>query len=47
LYISQFTAAEIDTPAGRAVEAKPHGAELISPPRIGGLHHRYTWRAAA
>ncbi len=32
---------------GRAVEAKPDGAELISMSRVGGLHHRYTWRAAA
>jgi hypothetical protein len=36
-----------DTPAGRAVEAKPAGPELISLPRVGGLHHRYTWKAAA
>jgi transposase InsO family protein len=36
-----------DTPAGRAVEAKSAGAELVSLPRLGGLHHRYTWKAAA
>jgi transposase InsO family protein len=36
-----------DTPSGRAVEVKPVGAELISLPRVGGLHHRYTWKAAA
>jgi transposase InsO family protein len=36
-----------DTPAGRAVEAKSAGAELISLPRVGGLHHRYTWNAVA
>ena len=35
-----------DTPAGRAIEAKPTGAELNSVPRVGGLHHRYTWKAA-
>jgi transposase InsO family protein len=36
-----------DTPCGRAVEPRPAGAELISLPRVGGLHHRYTWNAAA
>ena len=36
-----------DTPSRRATERKPDGAELISLPRIGGLHHRYVWRAAA
>lgn len=36
-----------DTPSGRAIEVKPAGAELISLPRLGGLHHRYTWQAAA
>lgn len=36
-----------DTPHGRAVEVKPAGAELVSLPRVGGLHHRYTWQAAA
>ena len=30
-----------DTPSGRAIESKPAGAELISLPRVGGLHHRY------
>ncbi len=36
-----------DTPYGRAIEPKPAGAELIWLPRVGGLHHRYTWKAAA
>lgn len=36
-----------DTPDGRAIEPKPAGAELISLPRVGGLHHRYTWTKAA
>ena len=36
-----------DTPSGRAIEVKPAGAELTSLPRVGGLHHRYTWKAAA
>jgi transposase InsO family protein len=35
-----------DTPSGRAIESKPTGAELIALPRLGGLHHRYTWKAA-
>jgi len=36
------------TPDGRAVEPKPATeATLISLPRLGGLHHRYTWRQAA
>jgi hypothetical protein len=38
---------EKDTPAGRPVESKPDGAKLESVPRIGGLHHRYVWKAAA
>jgi transposase InsO family protein len=36
-----------DTPAGRAVGPKPARAELESLPRVGGLHHRYVWKAAA
>ncbi len=36
-----------DTPSGRAIEAKPAGADLHALPRVGGLHHRYTWKAAA
>jgi transposase InsO family protein len=36
-----------DTPSGRAIESKPAGAELISLPRVGGLHHRYVWKTAA
>ena len=36
-----------DTPNCRPIQAKPDGAELISLPRIGGLHHRYTWQVAA
>jgi hypothetical protein len=26
---------------------KPDNAELISLDRVGGLHHRYTWKTAA
>jgi transposase InsO family protein len=37
-----------DTPNRRAIELKPTtDASLISLPRLGGLHHRYTWRQAA
>jgi hypothetical protein len=37
-----------DTPNRRLIERKPTGdASLISLPRLGGLHHRYTWRQAA
>jgi transposase InsO family protein len=36
-----------DTPNGRAIDPKPSGAELVSLPRVGGLHHRYCWKTAA
>jgi len=37
-----------DAPCGRAVDAKPNdGGELIALERVGGLHHRNTWRQAA
>src|SRR5215813_8633105 len=37
-----------DTPHRRPIERKPTThASLISLPRLGGLHHRYTWRQAA
>jgi len=37
-----------DTPSGRAITPKPSPlAEIVSLPRVGGLHHRYEWRAAA
>src|SRR5262249_46499768 len=36
-----------DAPNHRAVEPKPSpGATVSSSPRLGGLHHRYFWRAA-
>jgi transposase InsO family protein len=32
-----------DTPEGRVVaSASPSGSKIISMPRLGGLHHRYT-----
>jgi transposase InsO family protein len=37
-----------DAPAGRESESQPSpGAKLTALPRVGGLHHRYTWRIAA
>jgi hypothetical protein len=39
---------EKDTPDRRPVEHKPSSnAIVISNPRLGGLHHRYSWREAA
>jgi putative transposase len=41
-------ALEKDTPNRRPVEQKPAAdTSVISLPRLGGLHHRYAWRAAA
>jgi putative transposase len=37
-----------ETPGARAVESRPTApAKVIALPRIGGLHHRYIWSAAA
>jgi hypothetical protein len=37
-----------DTPNRRQMESKPSpGAPVISSARLGGLHHRYSWREAA
>jgi hypothetical protein len=37
-----------DTPNRRPVEGKPSpAATVISRARLGGLHHRYSWREAA
>jgi putative transposase len=39
---------EKDAPNRRGVEPKPEAnANVISIPRLGGLHHRYSWRKAA
>jgi putative transposase len=36
------------TPAGRPVtRRRDGGAEVVALPHLGGLHHRYNWRAAA
>jgi putative transposase len=37
-----------NTPGGREVQRKPSGtSQLISLPKVGGLHHKYVWRKAA
>ncbi len=37
-----------DSPVGRQIERRPSvNAAVIGLPRVGGLHHRYTWREAA
>ncbi len=37
-----------DSPCGRPVEQRPDtNSKVVSLPRVGGLHHRYTWRQAA
>jgi putative transposase len=37
-----------DTPHRRSIEVRPSPtATVISHTRLGGLHHRYRWRAAA
>jgi transposase InsO family protein len=39
---------EKDCPTRRRVTTRPAPkAEIIALPRVGGLHHRYEWRAAA
>ncbi len=37
-----------DAPLARGVEPRPNGAAAVhARPRVGGLHHRYSWGAAA
>ena len=37
-----------ETPGGRTTEKRPSAAsQVVALPRIGGLHHRYSWSAAA
>ncbi len=37
-----------DAPEGRPIEARPSpDAKVVALPRVGGLHHRYAWNAAA
>ncbi len=52
-YVNYYNAERVhtllrDAPKGRATEARPSsGARVVGLPRIGGLDHRYAWRAAA
>jgi putative transposase len=52
-YVDYYNAERVhtslqDAPLGRAVEIRPStGAKVIGFPRVGGLHHRYTWREAS
>ena len=40
--------ADKDAPLARTVEPRPNGAAAVhTRPRVGGLHHRYSWGAAA
>ena len=36
-----------DTPNRRPIESKPVTGRVVALPRVGGLHHRYTWWEAA
>jgi hypothetical protein len=36
-----------DTPEGRPKTVRDSGERLSSLPRLGGLHHRYSWAKAA
>ena len=37
-----------DTPERRPIEPRSvPGSEVMAMPRLGGLHHRYTWHSAA
>ena len=37
-----------DAPERRSVDVRPTlDARVVGLPRVGGLHHRYTWREAA
>ena len=37
-----------ETPAGRLVECKQSDrTKVLALPRVGGLHHRYSWQVAA
>jgi len=52
-YVDYYNAERVhtqlrDSPAGRPTENRPSpDAHILSLPRVGGLHHRYTWREAA
>jgi transposase InsO family protein len=52
-YVDYYNAERVHTsigevPDGRKSETRPSsGAKVVALPRVGGLHHRYVWRAAA
>ena len=52
-YIEYYNAERVhtsiaDAPEGRPSETTPSsGAKVVVLPRVGGLHHRYTWRDVA
>jgi transposase InsO family protein len=52
-YITYYNADRVhtrlrDAPERRSVEVRPSlDARVVGSPRVGGLHHRYTWREAA
>jgi len=52
-YIAYYNADRVhtrlrDAPERRSVEVRPSlDARVVGSPRVGGLHHRYTWREAA
>jgi transposase InsO family protein len=52
-YVSYYNTERVhtrlqDSPEGRPVEYRPSSAaKVVGLPRVGGLHHRYVWKAAA
>jgi transposase InsO family protein len=52
-YVDYYNAERVhtsigDAPRGRKSETRPlAGAKVVALSRVGGLHHRYTWREAA
>jgi transposase InsO family protein len=52
-YIAYYNADRVhtrlrDAPERRSVDVRPTlDARVVGSPRVGGLHHRYTWREAA
>jgi transposase InsO family protein len=52
-YVDYYNAERVhtsigDAPEGRELETRPSPrAKVVALPRVGGLHHRYTWHEAA
>ena len=52
-YVSYYNTERVhtvirDAPEGRAIEPRPSpNTKAVGMPRVGGLHHRYSWREAA